>query len=124
MTGLQALERNAPSRPMTYGHCEKIEFEYTRHGTLTLIGNFWRSRMPMITLSDAALALLRLHVEWRGQIDADDSNREAYRELARTGLMIVGHSFTGGRESLYRLTKEGYDFVNAPSHGISAARPR
>ena len=28
MTGIQALERNAPSRPMTYGQCEKIEFEY------------------------------------------------------------------------------------------------
>ena len=40
MTGLQVLERNAPSRPMTFGQCEKIEFEYTRHGTLTLIGNF------------------------------------------------------------------------------------
>ena len=28
MTGIQALERNAPSRPMTYGQCKKIEFEY------------------------------------------------------------------------------------------------
>ena len=25
---------------MTSGQCEKIEFESTRHGTLTLIGNF------------------------------------------------------------------------------------
>ncbi len=40
MTGLQALERTAPSQPMTYGKSERIEFEYTRHGTLTLIGNF------------------------------------------------------------------------------------
>jgi transposase len=40
MTGIQALERNAADRPMTYGHCQRIEFEYTRHGTLTLIGNF------------------------------------------------------------------------------------
>ncbi len=40
MTGLQALERNAPDRPMTYGHCQRIEFEDTRHGTLTLIANF------------------------------------------------------------------------------------
>lgn len=39
MTGIQALERTAPSRPMTYGKPERIEFEYTRHGTLTLIGN-------------------------------------------------------------------------------------
>ncbi len=39
MTGIQALERNAPDQPMTYGRCRRIEFEYTRHGTLTLIGN-------------------------------------------------------------------------------------
>jgi transposase len=40
MTGLQALERSAPGQPMTYGRPERIESEYTRHGTLTLIGNF------------------------------------------------------------------------------------
>jgi transposase len=40
MTGIQALERNAVDRPMTYGRCQRVEFEYTRHGTLTLIGNF------------------------------------------------------------------------------------
>jgi hypothetical protein len=40
MTGLQALERNAPRQPMTYGRPERIESEYTRHGTLCLIGNF------------------------------------------------------------------------------------
>ena len=40
MTGMQALERSAPSKPMTSGRPARIEFEYTRHGTLTLIGNF------------------------------------------------------------------------------------
>ena len=40
MTGLQALERSAPTLPMTYGRPERIESEYTRHGTLALIGNF------------------------------------------------------------------------------------
>src|SRR5262249_33839903 len=40
MSGLQALERNAPYRLMTHGRCQRIEFEYARHGTLTLIGNF------------------------------------------------------------------------------------
>jgi transposase len=39
MTGLQALERIAPSKPMIAGECERIEFEYARHGTLCLIGN-------------------------------------------------------------------------------------
>src|SRR4051812_20857923 len=40
MTGLQALERNAPTLPMIAGKRALIEFEYTRHGTLCLIGNF------------------------------------------------------------------------------------
>src|SRR3954464_2563963 len=39
MTGLQALERNAPSKPMIAKKRELIESEYTRHGTLCLIGN-------------------------------------------------------------------------------------
>jgi transposase len=40
MTGLQALERSAASKAMIAGKCELIEFEYKRHGTLCLIGNF------------------------------------------------------------------------------------
>jgi transposase len=40
MTGIQALERTAPSQPMIPTKSEHIEFEYMRHGTLTLIGNF------------------------------------------------------------------------------------
>jgi hypothetical protein len=65
--------------------------------------------MPAIALSDAALALFRLHVEQHGQIDVDETNREIYRELARAGLMRAGHSFVGGRESFYALTKEGFE---------------
>ena len=40
MTGIQALERIAPTRPMQPGRAERREFEYTRHGTQCLIGNF------------------------------------------------------------------------------------
>src|SRR3954464_12744686 len=40
MTGLQALERIAPAKAMIAGKCQLIEFEYERHGTLCLIGNF------------------------------------------------------------------------------------
>jgi transposase len=38
-TGMQALERNAPTKPPAPGQVEKREFEYTRHGTLCLIAN-------------------------------------------------------------------------------------
>jgi len=40
MTGIQALERLAPSLPMRPGKVERREFEYKRHGTKTLIAGF------------------------------------------------------------------------------------
>ena len=40
MTGVQALERVAPSLPMKPGKVERREFEYVRHGTQTLIASF------------------------------------------------------------------------------------
>ena len=40
MTGIQALERIAPTRPMRPGQTECREFEYKRRGTQCLIGNF------------------------------------------------------------------------------------
>jgi transposase len=40
MTGIQALERIAPTQPMMAGQVERREFEYRRHGTQCLIGNF------------------------------------------------------------------------------------
>lgn len=35
-TALQAIERNAPDKPVQIGRVTKQEFEYTRHGTTTL----------------------------------------------------------------------------------------
>jgi transposase len=40
MTGLQALERDAATKPMIAGKPALIEADYTRHGTICLIGNF------------------------------------------------------------------------------------
>lgn len=39
-TGIQALERNRPSKPTRPGQPERVEFEYTRHGTQALIAGF------------------------------------------------------------------------------------
>jgi DDE superfamily endonuclease len=38
-TGIQALERDAPTKPMQPGLVALHEFEYTRHGTQALIAN-------------------------------------------------------------------------------------
>jgi transposase len=40
MTGIQALERLMPDIPMKPGRSVKVEFEYRRHGTQTLIASF------------------------------------------------------------------------------------
>src|SRR5512145_1052773 len=40
MTGVQALEPKHPDLPMLPGHVLRREFEYIRHGTLSLIVNF------------------------------------------------------------------------------------
>jgi transposase len=40
MTGIQALERKHPTLPMGPGRVERREFEYVRHGTLSLTANW------------------------------------------------------------------------------------
>jgi len=64
--------------------------------------------MPTIALSDDAVALLRRRLEGE-PADVTDDTREAYRELARAGIMIPLHSFTRGDEALYRFTEEGWE---------------
>ena len=40
MTGIQALEHKYPDKPVTPGKAAHMEFEYIRHGTVSLIGFF------------------------------------------------------------------------------------
>jgi hypothetical protein len=40
MTGIQAIERAYPTTPMKLGQVERQEFEYIRHGTLSLIASW------------------------------------------------------------------------------------
>jgi hypothetical protein len=39
-TGMQALERLYETKPVRPGLVERVEFEYIRHGTLSLMANF------------------------------------------------------------------------------------
>lgn len=48
-TGMQALEPKASTKPMRPGQVERREFEYIRHGTQTLIGNFEVATGELIT---------------------------------------------------------------------------
>jgi hypothetical protein len=59
--------------------------------------------------SAEAWALLRRQAGGE-RVEACDENRSAFRELAAAGLMMAGHTFAGGDESAYRLTKEGFEW--------------
>ena len=48
MTGIQALERAYHCHPMKRKRVERIEFEYIRHGTVTLIGNWHIAKGQLI----------------------------------------------------------------------------
>jgi len=76
MTGLQALERNAPELPMIAGKRALIEFEYTRHGTLCLIGNYEVTTGELIAPTIGATrteADFARHIEQTVAIDPEGS---------------------------------------------------
>jgi putative transposase len=54
MSGIQALERRHPTVPMRPGRVERLEFEYIRHGTQTLIANWHVAKDQVITTSVGA----------------------------------------------------------------------
>jgi hypothetical protein len=77
-------------------------------------------------LSESALAQMRLHMEESG-IRVDDSNREAYRELARAGIMYPVSTFARGPEAYFRFTDDGWERrheILATVLSVSAAAPR
>ena len=51
MTGIQALERTHPTRPMEPGQAERRECEYIRRRTVTLIANFDVAQGTVVTPS-------------------------------------------------------------------------
>ena len=48
MTGIQALERIHPDLPMEPGKIQRVEFEYVRHGTQSLIASFSVARGTVV----------------------------------------------------------------------------
>lgn len=74
-------------------------------------------------LSADTLDLFRHHLPLDGRIAVDDSNRDACHELAREGLLFVGHSFTGGREASYMPTAPGRNLAEVLERIPTAPSP-
>ena len=98
MTGIQALERIAPTKAMQPGQVERREFEYERHGTLSLIATFDVVTGQVISPS---LGPTRTEADFAahiaGTIDTDPEG---------VWLFIVDQLNTHQSETLVRLVAE------------------
>ncbi|HSH78012.1 MAG TPA: transposase [Herpetosiphonaceae bacterium] len=98
MTGIEALERIAPSQPMQPGQVERREFEYERHGTLSLICNFDIGTGQVLSPS---LGPTRTEADFAAHIARTiDTDPEA------VWLFVVDQLNTHQSESLVRLVAE------------------
>jgi hypothetical protein len=101
MTGIQALERIAPTRPMRPGQVERREFEYTRHGTRCLIGNFDVATGEVIA---PTIQPTRTEEDFAGHI-----KRTVATDPEATWIFVCDNLTTHCSESLVRYVAEACD---------------
>jgi transposase len=95
MTGIQALERAAPTRPLRPCHVERREFEYVRHGTQALIANFAVATGEVVTPS---VGPTRTEADFAAHVD-----RTIATDPAATWIFVADHLDTHRSATLVRL---------------------
>lgn len=132
MTGIQALERCAATKTMKPGRVEKPEFEYKRHGTVTLIGNFHVVTGELIapTLGPTRTeADFVAHIEQTIQLDPsagyvfvlDNLNIHCSASLVEKVAQwcaIEGELGKKGRSGTLKSQKTRQEFLSDQSHRI------
>ncbi len=132
MTGVQALEHKHPDKLPIPGQCAKMEFEYVRHGTTSLIGFFdvatGRMETPYLNPTrteedfvEAVKALVGTDPQAQWTFVCDGLNTHKSAALVR----FIAEACASGME-LGRKGKSGIlksmgtraDFLHDPSHRI------
>jgi transposase len=132
MTGIQALERIASTLPMKPGQSERREFEYTRHGTLTLIGSFHvvTGELPAPTLGPTRTEVdFAKHIEQTVELDpqaryvfvGDNLNTHCSATLVELVARLCGISDDLGKKGVRGVLKSmqsRQEFLSDRGHRI------
>lgn len=119
-TGIQAIERIAPEKPVQPGHAARIEFNYRRHGTRCLIASFAVARGDVPT---ASIGPTRTEADFAAHIE-----RTTATDPSATGWIFVADQLnTHMSETLVRLVARmrGVDETTLGAkgtHGILKSR--
>lgn len=132
MTGIQALEHKYPDKLPLPGQFAKMEFEYIRHGTTSLIGFFdvasGRMQSPYLnptrTEEDfvkAVEALVNTDPKASWTFVCDGLNTHKSESLVRFVAQFCGMDLELGKKEksgILKNMKSRSDFLHDPSHRI------
>ena len=130
-TGIQALERGAPDKPMKPGIAQRMEYEYVRHGTQALIASFEvaTGEVRGTVVDERGEKQFAAHIEgvvssnpeagWIFVVDQLNTHKsESLVRLVSSKCGIKDELGTKGKDGVLENRKTRAEFLSDESHRI------